>query len=188
MRRAVIGWTGRFIFLDETSMWPDDPETHTNPAGAIIKLAIKRCTTQDEARIFIFSASYQEHDAHAERIDMGDTSAQFIVRNGEMGAQRDYDARMMLARMTGSTDPRLLAMADPMSPNIAAWVGNPSKASITSCYRDSDDNIGEMLALYGGQPLEHGKKQAADEDGEFGLFGEEHRGFGVHPDDRGYDE
>lgn len=184
MRRSVIGWTGRAVFLDETSMWPDDPETHINPASEIIKLAIKRCTTQTEARIFIFSATYQEHDAHAQRVDLGDTSAQFIARLGDMGAARDEEARRSLAALIGSTDPRLLEPGDPRSPNIGAWVGNPSKSPIVACYRDSDDHIGDMLGLYGGRPAEHGKREEGGE--EWAVLGVEHRNADCMSEERGY--
>lgn len=186
MRRSVIGWTGRAVFLDETSMWPDDPDTHVNPAGEIIKLAIKRCTTQPEARIFIFSATYQERDAHAQRVDMGDTSAQFLARLGEMGAKRDEEARHALAARIGSTDARLVEPGDPLSPNIPAWVGNPSKSPIFDCYRDSDDHLGDMLGLYGGRPAEHGKGE--DDGEEWGVLGIEHRNAGCMQEDRGYHE
>lgn len=155
IRRAAVGYTGVGGFLDESDLWPNDPEMHVNPAGIVISDVMKRFTTQPSARLYIFSASYYAKSAHSERVDMGDTSAQYLARLGAAGARKDTAARRGLAERIGSDDPRLLAEADPSSPDIPAWVTNATQSPIERCYQLCDDKIGTMLALYGGRAAEN---------------------------------
>lgn len=162
MRRAAVGYTGGGFFLDETDLWPADSELHVNPADVVIEDVFKRITTQPTARGYIFSASYYAESAHSRRVDLGDTSAQFLMRLGEEGARRDNEARASLASKIGSTDPRLLAPADPRSPDLPAWVFNPSQSPIARCYQLSDDKLSPMLGLYGGRANENAGVSGAD--------------------------
>lgn len=160
LRRAAVGYTGVGFFLDETDLWPADAELHRNPADLVISDVLKRITTQPTARGYIFSASYHAESAHSRRIDMGDTSAQYIMRLGDIGAARDAKARHELAAQIGSADPRLIDPADPMSPDLPAWVYNPTKSPIARCYQLADDDISKMLGLYAGRAAENASARA----------------------------
>ena len=156
-----IGYTAPACFGDEIDAWPDDPELHANPAEVIIDGLGERTTTQPEAEIFLFSASYHGPTTyHARNIARGDTVADYCAHLGTLGAERDTAARHRLAALLKSDDPRLLAIADPLSRSIAAWVGNP-KAPIETCYGLAKEDIGRMLGRYGARADENGKAGSA---------------------------
>ena len=148
---GVVGYTGVAGFCDEVDLWID--ERGANPAQRVLDLLSLRYTTQPRAHLYTFSASYYPDSAHKRKIDEGDTMQQHLARLGELGAQRDNEARARLAALIKSNDPRLLAKADPMSPDIPSWVTNPL-VSIETCYGKSKERIGPMLALYGGRASE----------------------------------
>jgi hypothetical protein len=207
---GAIGFTGVGGFCDEVDLWPWEDEIDqatgkkqlSNPAGKVIKLLEKRFTTQPEARLYVWSASYATDSAHRDLIDPrpkggggerdlvgGDTMIRYIARLGEAGARRDEVERRRLAdylaergvRMFGEggepSHARLLASADPLSKDIPAWVTNPIKADILRCYGLSDENLTELLGLYGGRAAEHGAAAMSDEDfeivGDYGRYHEE---------------
>ncbi len=127
------------------------------------------------AEFLIFSASYSPDSAHKRAIDDVIETERGIVREdpprvltadlahlvrlGREGARRDEEARRALAARLGSTDPRLLAPGDPMSPDLPAWAYNPLLASIDTCHRIAK-SIPRMLALYGGRAAEHERLNA----------------------------
>lgn len=193
---GAIGFTGIGGFCDEVDLWPadkiDDESTGgkvlTNPADLVIDLLEKRFTTQPEARLYIWSASYSSTSAHARIIAEGDTMIRHLARLGELGAQRDMAARLKLAEYLAGrglpADPRLFAPADPLSPDIPAWVTNPAKADILRCYALSKENLSSMLALYGGRAAEHGANW--DENDELVIHGLESRYGSEHYGERDY--
>jgi hypothetical protein len=73
-----------------------------------------------------------------------------IARLGELGADRDTKARLELARLIGSKDPRLLTPGDPSSPCIPAWASR-TDIPIATFYRQSGNDIGKMLGSFGGR-------------------------------------
>jgi len=158
--RHAVGYTGIAGFLDESDLWPDDPDRHMNPATEVFDTIGERFTTQPQAELLIFSASYKARSAHSKLVADGDTPLQHVSRLGIDGAQRDNEARAMLAESTGDFDPKLTASADPMSPDIPAWVSNPSKSQIATCYLWSKQRIGRMLGRYGGRAAENADEQA----------------------------
>jgi len=148
---GVVGYTGVGGFCDEVDLWVDD--RGVNPAERVLDLLGKRFTTQRAARLYAFSASYYPNSAHKRKIDEGDTMLQHLARLGPIGAARDDEARARLAAMLRSTDPRLLAKADPSSPDVPSWVTNPL-VTIEDCYARSKEKLGPMFALYGGRAHE----------------------------------
>ncbi len=88
---------------------------------------------------------------------MGNTIADYCGYLGALGADRDTASRHRLAALIKSDDPRLLAIADPMSRSIPAWVGNPNKSAIETCYGIAKEDIGRMLGRYGARPEENSK-------------------------------
>ncbi len=148
---GAVGYTGVSGFCDEVDLWVDD--RGVNPAERVLDLLAKRFTTQRAAHLYIFSASYYPNSAHKRKIDEGDTALQHLARLGPIGAERDTAARHRLSAQIKSNDPRLLAPADPMSPDIPSWVTNPL-VTIEDCYMRSKDRLGPMLALYGGRASE----------------------------------
>ncbi len=152
-----VGYTSFACFGDEIDTWPDDPELHANPAEAIVDGLGERTTTQPEAEIYLFSATYSGPNTFHVRnvLKVGDTMTHYTGHLGALGAERDTAARHRLAAMLKSDDPRLLAIADPMSRSIPAWVGNPHKAAIETCYGLAKEDIGRMLGRYGARPDEN---------------------------------
>ena len=148
---GVVGYTGVGGFCDEVDLWVDD--RGVNPAERVLDLLGKRFTTQRAARLYAFSASYYPNSAHKRKIDEGDTMLQHLARLGPIGAARDDEARARLAATIKSTDPRLLAKADPSSPDVPSWVTNPL-VTIEDCYARSKEKLGPMFALYGGRAHE----------------------------------
>lgn len=215
--RHSVGFTGVAGFLDESDLWLDDPDSrvpqdgdedpvmvdmgggrqkaYANPAGTIFQRVAERFTTQPEAELLIYSASYKPRSAHSVKVDEGDTAIQYLARLGAHGARLDEEARRELAIAIGSQDPRLLAPGDPMSSDIPAWVTNRGKASILRCYAlsgkgstDSERKIGEMLGKYGGRASENAAVRAMP-DVEWAVLGIPHRNADCIADDRfaGYD-
>jgi hypothetical protein len=154
-----VGYTSFAAFGDEIDTWPDDPELHANPAEVIVDGLGERTTTQPEAEIFLFSASYHGPETYHARnvLKTGNTITDYCGHLGTLGAERDTAARHRLAALLKSDDPRLLAIADPMSRSVPAWVGNPNKAPIETCYGLAKEDIGRMLGRYGAQPTENSK-------------------------------
>lgn len=173
---GAIGFTGIGGFCDEVDLWPFEKDVDertgrgklTNPAGKVIELLEKRFTTQPEARLYVWSASYDVHSAHADIIARGDTMIRHVARLGELGAQRDAAERMRLAQYIAAkglpVDPRLIEAADLLSPDIPSWVTNPTKADILRCYALSNELLAPMLGLYGGRAAEHGPGGLTDDD------------------------
>ncbi len=166
-----VGYTGVAGFLDETDLWPNDPEHHVNPAELILDRVSERFTTayNDEAlrdptidpgaEMLLFSASYYADSAHKRAVDEalkgGDSAAlTHLVRLSEEGARLDTIARRAFAEETGNTDPRLWAPGDPMSPDLPAWVYNPTE-TVRKCYGFSKGDVSRMLAKYGGRAAEN---------------------------------
>lgn len=168
-----VGYTGVAGFADESDLWPNDPEHHVNPAEKILdRISERFTTTYDDAALtdpsvdpgaemLVFSASYNADSAFKRAIDAamknGDRDAlTHLMRLGEIGAKRDEEARRELAAGIGSQDPRLLAAGDSRSPDLPAWVFNPSE-SIAKCYAFSKDDLSRMLAKYGGRAEENAR-------------------------------
>lgn len=164
---GAVGYTAKSGLCDEVDLWPADlgvdpndvarqsDKGKANPADVVLDRLMERFTTTfTTAHLYVASASYKGNDsAHARRIDRGDKGVQYVARLRALGAARDTAARRRLAASIGSTDPRLLAEADPLSTNIPAWVSSPV-APIETCYALSDMRIGPMLGRYGGCPDE----------------------------------
>lgn len=178
-----IGYTGAAGLIDESDLWPNDPEHHINPAEKIFEQIDKRFTTTHDdteedpgAELLILSASYNADSVHKRAIDdvlrteRGDkpsgrdpimtSDIAYLARLGEEGARRDTESRRRLADLLGSDDPRLLAPADPLSPDLPTWAFNPSE-TIEKCYQFSKNNLSRMLALYGGRAAENATAGAA---------------------------
>lgn len=167
-----VGYTGVAGFLDESDLWPNDPEHHVNPAEMILDRVSERFTTAyDEraltdpsivdpgAEMLIFSASYNVDSAHKRAVDEalkgGDAAAlTYLVRLGKEGARRDEEARRAFAAESGNADPRLWAPGDAMSPDLPAWVYNPAE-TVRKCYGFSKGDVSRMLAKYGGRAAEN---------------------------------
>jgi hypothetical protein len=162
LKRSGVGYTAVDGFIDESDLWPNDPETHVNPAGDVIGFVLERLTTQIAAHLYVFSASYNAESAHKALVDEGDTAIQHLARLGLEGARIDERERRRLAEAIGSTDPRLLAPGDPMSPDIPAWVTNPKLADIERCYAFAKQDLRRMLARYGGRAAENRGAQFPD--------------------------
>lgn len=175
-----IGYTGATGLADESDLWPDDPDHHVNPAERILdRISERFTTTYDEraltdptidpgAEMLIFSASYNPTSAHkravdealkggAEKRDGSPAALTHLTRLGVRGAAKDEVSRRRLAHSIGSTDSRLLAPGDPLSPDLPAWVFNPIEASIEKCYTFSKGDLSRMLAKYGGRAEENAR-------------------------------
>lgn len=164
---GAIGYTAVAGFCDEVDLWPVDlgvsaeevarrsDKGKANPADVVLDRLLERfTTTMASAHLYVVSASYHGQDsAHARKVKDGDTAIQMVARLGALGAERDNAARRRLAEMIGSTDPRLLLPADPLSTDIPAWATNPA-APIETCYALSRSRVGPMLGRYGGRPDE----------------------------------
>lgn len=113
MKRSGVGYTGVCGFIDESDLWPNDPETHVNPAADVIDFVLERFTTQVTAHLYIFSASYNAESAHKDRVDLGDDMVQHLARLGPDGVRVDTEERRKLAEYLASIgvrpDPRLTA-------------------------------------------------------------------------------
>lgn len=162
--RHGVGYTGRAGFSDESDLWPNDPEHHVNPAEKIFDRISERFTTTfPGAEFLIFSASYNADSAHKRLIEevlKGGGAADLIhlVRLGTEGARRDQESRRRLAAVLGSDDPRLLAPGDPLSPDLPAWVYNPTE-TIEKCHLFSKGDTSRMLGLYGGRAAENARSR-----------------------------
>lgn len=162
--RHGVGYTGVAGFADESDLWPNDPEHHINPAEKIFDRISERFTTTfPGAEMLIFSASYNADSAHKRLIDEvlrgeGATDLAHLVRLGAEGARRDQDSRHRLAVALGSDDPRLLAPGDPLSPDLPAWVYNPTE-TIEKCHMFSKRDTSRMLGLYGGRAAENARSR-----------------------------
>lgn len=164
---GVIGHTDKSGFGDELDTWPVDlgvsaadvaqrsASGRANPADVVLDRWLERFTTTlKTAHLYLVSASYFGEDtAHARKVAEGDTPIQMVARLGDLGAARDNAARTSLAKAIGSPDRRLLAPADPFSPNVPAWVTSPA-ASIEDCFALSRMRLGPMFGRYGGRPDE----------------------------------
>lgn len=167
---GVVGHTDKAGLGDELDLWPVDlgvsPDEvaqrsvggRANPADVVLDRWLERfTTTRDTAHLYLVSASYFGPDtAHARKVAEGDTAVQMVARLGEIGALRDEESRRRLAAKIGSTDPRLLAPADPMSMDVPCWATSPV-ATIETCYDLSRSRLGPMFGRYGGRPDEAGE-------------------------------
>lgn len=145
---AAAGFTGIAGLGDELDLW--GRSDGSNPAANVLRVLRSRYTTQPQAKLHLFSASYERDSEHARLIKLGSKPGRRVARIGEEGAAADYAARMRLADLHGLTDETLLApplSAD--SPDIPSWVTNPG-APIEEAYAKSAD-LREMFALYGGR-------------------------------------
>ncbi len=210
---GAIGFTGIGGFCDEVDLWPWEDEIDqatgkralSNPAGKVIKLLEKRFTTQPEARLYVWSASYATDSAHRDLIDPrrkgsyerdlvgGDTMIRHIARLGESGARKDEAERRRLWKYIRDTRGevaaaevagQLLAPSSPTSKDIPAWVTNHTKADIVRCYGLAEENLAELLGLYGGRAAEHGAGALSDAD--FEIVGDLNRYADETAGDRGY--
>ncbi len=145
---SAAGFTGIAGFGDELDLW--GKLTGANPAAKVVEILVTRYTTQPEAKLHLWSATYDRKSHHAAMISDGDTPLQRVARLGIDGAVKDMNDRQRLARIIKSTDPDLLAMSDPNSTDIPTWVSNPV-APIEDCYAKSG-SLRRMFALYGGRP------------------------------------
>jgi len=156
-----IGYTSYTVFGDEIDAYPDEAEIK-NPSEVIVDGLCERTTTQPEAEIFLFSASYKGPESyHSREIAKGHTMSVYCAYLGTLGAERDTAARHRLAALLRSDDPRLLAIASPDDTSIPAWVGNP-KSPIETCYALAKEDIGRMLGRYGARPVENAGKASSD--------------------------
>lgn len=161
---SAVGYTAIGAFLDETEVWRN-AKTAANPATEVIDAVQQRATTTFETAKIIVSSSYypdiaarrkaaakgtDHRGAHQQLIEAGDTETTYIAKLGEVGAQRDNEARWTLARKIGSNDPRLLSAADPNSPSIPAWAARQD-LDIYTLYLQRRGDISSLLSLYGGR-------------------------------------
>jgi hypothetical protein len=180
-KHGAVGFTAIAGFCDEVDLWRDKA-TGANPASEILDLLLFRFTTQPDAHLYIFSATYGTvTSAHMKWVAEGDTPLQYIARLGSKGAQKDYESRLRLVAQAGP-DPRLLVGGDAKSPNIPCWVTSPI-ANIATCYKLSKGDLAKVLLYYGGRPTtETGDLKDCD----FEVIGEESRYAEHMAEDRGY--
>lgn len=167
---GAVGYTAVAGFCDEVDLWPVDlgvsaddvaqrsDKGRANPGDVVLARLLERfTTTRATAHLYIVSASYRGEDsAHARKIATGVKNGEsdrvmWVARLGVIGAARDDAARSRLSTLIASDDPRLLSSADPLSPNVAAWVTSPV-AKIEDCYDLSGQHLGAMFGRYGGRP------------------------------------
>lgn len=178
---GAVGFTGIAGFCDEVDVWLNKANG-ANPASEILDLLLYRFTTQPNAHVYIFSATYGKvNSAHLKWVAEGDTPLQYIARLGSKGAQKDYEARLRLVAQAGP-DPRLLVAADPKSPNIPCWVTSPI-VSASTCYKIAKGDLAKVMLYYGGQPAHDG---GDFETGELEIIGDESRYADHMNEDRGY--
>ena len=154
---AAAGFTGIAGLGDELDLWRSGG---ANPAEKVLRVLRSRFATQPQAKLHLFSASYERESEHAKLIKLGRSPGQYVARIGADGAARDHADRLRLAALHKLTDPLLLAPPlAPDSPNVPSWITNPV-APIEAAYAKSKGNLAEMFALYGGR----GAGQAAASD------------------------
>jgi len=180
-KHGAVGFTAIAGFCDEVDLWRDKA-TGANPASEILDLLLFRFTTQPDAHLYIFSATYgTATSAHMKWVAEGDTPLQYIARLGSKGAQNDYESRLRLVAQAGP-DPRLLVGGDAKSPNIPCWVTSPI-VPITRCYQLAKGDLAKVLLYYGGRPSTEGGDL---EDIDFEVIGDESRYAGMMSEERGY--
>jgi hypothetical protein len=145
---GAAGFTGIAGLCDEVDLW--GKEQGANPAKRVFEVLLARYVTQPGAKLHVVSASYNPESEHAKMIAEGDTNLQRVARLGELGAQKDTEARATLAVIIGSSDPLLLTPSSPKSVDIPCWVSNPI-APIEECYKAAKGDIKRMMFLYGGR-------------------------------------
>ncbi len=161
---AAAGFTGIAGLGDELDLWRSGG---ANPAEKVLRVLRSRYATQPQAKLHLFSASYERESEHAKLIALGRSAGQYVARIGADGAAADHAARLRLAALHGLTDPLLLAPPlAPDSPDVPSWITNPVMP-IEAAYAKSKGNLVEMFALYGGR----GNGASGEGDGEGGAIG-----------------
>ena len=156
--RHVMGFTCVGGLCDELDGWQEGGQ-YKNPATEVRDGLIHRInTTRETACLFFASAWYPRVEAktrtrscHRLMMEAGPTDSIHIARLGELGAAEDERLRREFANLTGKDDPRLLAKGDPNATGIPAWVINPTRTTVDSCYQSSGEDFHRMFAEYGAQ-------------------------------------
>jgi hypothetical protein len=150
---AAAGFTGIAGLGDELDLWRSGG---ANPAEKVLRVLRSRYATQPQAKLHLFSASYERESEHAKLVALGRSAGQYVARIGADGAAKDHADRLRLAALHKLTDPVLLAPPlAPDSPNVPSWITN-AIMTIEDAYAKSKGNLAEMFALYGGRGGEHG--------------------------------
>lgn len=152
---GLAGFTGVAGFCDEIDLWKG--EGSVNPATQVFDIALSRFSTQPAARLFVISASYQKYSLHAALIEKGSTPLVHVATLGQDGANLDNLKRLELAAILADKNmldrkaaDLLFANADPTSPDIPAWVSNPT-VDMWQCFLQSKLDVENMLVRNGGR-------------------------------------